>query len=111
MYQRYRDGSLTVEFLTGLEKFMQFTCSQPEYMNGQDIKCPCCKCKNKPFQAPHIVRTHLAKNGFIPKYYIWWVHGEQESRELETGLRDEIRTNPFELMVLDVGGPILNVEE
>ena len=41
MYFRLVNGLLNLEFLVGLEEFIEFTCSKPELMDGNKIKCPC----------------------------------------------------------------------
>lgn len=89
MYRRLWKNNLTTEFVRGLDTFMAFACSQPSYMNGQDIKCPCKKCKCKPFHNPNTVKLHLEKQGFMPEYHTWVFHGEtQQLPSNSTQLQD-----------------------
>ena len=41
MYSRLINGLLNLEFLVGLEEFIEFACSKPKWMDGNKIKCPC----------------------------------------------------------------------
>ncbi|XP_057803652.1 uncharacterized protein LOC131018985 [Salvia miltiorrhiza] len=107
MYRRYAQGSLTGEFMDGLEVFIHYALSRPDLMIGNKIKCPCTKCKNKKFDTPMTVRVHLAKNGFIPRYHIWTMHGEalvqvpDVARRIVT-IEEDREVNRYETMVMDV---------
>ncbi|KAL0400271.1 UNVERIFIED_CONTAM: hypothetical protein Sradi_2370400 [Sesamum radiatum] len=45
-------AGLTPEFEDGVTAFIEWAKSQHAYMEGEKIKCPCRKCKNKVFKTP-----------------------------------------------------------
>ena len=75
---RLRNRFFTDEFEAGIEKFVDFAQRHPKLMDGTKIRCPCndYKRQNQSFQELDIVRFHLAKNGFVRDYYVWYEHGE-----------------------------------
>ena len=79
MYNRLLSGQkgYTDEFLNGVEEFVSFACQQANSSNGK-IRCPCSKCKNLKYLNPDEVRVHLYKKGFIPNYWYWTCHGEND---------------------------------
>ena len=85
MYSRLINGLLNLEFLVGLEEFIEFPCSKPEWMNGNKMKCPCTltKCRNCSYHQIDIAKYHLMKNDFIPGYYVWARHGEMEPNSIQ----------------------------
>lgn len=94
IYRQMWNDNLTTDFVRGLDTFIEYACSQPNYMNGKDIKCPCITCKCKPFRNPNLVKLHLLKDGFMPRYYNWVFHGEmQQVPTTPIQLRDEILPN------------------
>ena len=78
MNVRLRDVFLTNEFEVGIEDFVDFAQRHPKLMDGIKIRCPCNdhKCQNLSLQELDIVRFHLAKNGFVRDYYVWYKHEE-----------------------------------
>ena len=45
MYARVNDdGCLNLDFVAGLDSFIEYVCSQPEHMDGRKIWCPYFKC-------------------------------------------------------------------
>ena len=42
--------------------------------------CLCRKCKNTKFAHSETVWKHIVNRRFIPYYYIWFHHGESDSR-------------------------------
>ncbi|KAL0451416.1 UNVERIFIED_CONTAM: hypothetical protein Slati_1119700 [Sesamum latifolium] len=50
-------------------------------MDGDKIRCPCRKCKNKKFRTPDEVTYHLCIQGFTTEYYNWTSHGEESVPE------------------------------
>ena len=78
MNVRLRDGFFIDEFEAGIEEFVDFAQRHPELMDRTKIRCPCNdrKCHNRSFQELDTVRFHLAKNGFVRDYYVWYKHGE-----------------------------------
>ncbi|KAK4406343.1 hypothetical protein Sango_0640800 [Sesamum angolense] len=63
-------AGLTPEFENGVKTFTEWAKGQRGYMDGDKIKCPCRKCKNK-------VSYHLCMRGFMLEYYNWTSHGEE----------------------------------
>lgn len=54
-------------------------------MNGELIWCPCnrFRCQNRSFQDESIVRYHLIKFRFVPNYQDWYLHGEEQSYNMD----------------------------
>ncbi|KAJ8770996.1 hypothetical protein K2173_023321 [Erythroxylum novogranatense] len=77
MYRRLTaDGFINPEFVEGVYAFIHYACSQPAYMDGSKIRCPCRKCKHKCFLSIDEVQLHLLRKGFVPNYFQWTRHGE-----------------------------------
>ena len=78
MYKRFMNGILNQDFLNGQETFINFTCSQSRWMDGDKIKCLCNnrKCQNMSFYDVNIVRYHVANYGFVSNYFVWIYQGE-----------------------------------
>ena len=78
-----RDGTVTDEFIQGVEDFIAFVQKHPEHTAGDRIRCPCNKarCRNKRFQEVDTVRMHLYNKGFVKEYYTWIYHGEKEAMD------------------------------
>ena len=85
MYSRLINGLLNLEFLVGLEEFIEFAYSKPEWMDDNKIKCPCTltKCRNRSYRQNDTIKYHLMKNDFIPGYYVWTRHGEIEPDSIQ----------------------------
>ena len=85
MYSRLINGLSNLEFLVNLEKFIEFTCSKLEWIDSNEIKCPCtlAKCRNRSYHQIDTVKYHLIKNGFIPGYYVWARQGEMEPNSIQ----------------------------
>ncbi|KAH6783195.1 hypothetical protein C2S52_008154 [Perilla frutescens var. hirtella] len=118
MYRRYIDGvsgrDINEEFLRGLNSFIKFACSQPRFMSGDQIRCPCRKlCKNKAFKDVKTVRAHLLRHGFKFNYEVWTCHGERsafvENDVLDIGGSSVL--NQYHNMVMDAAGPSLNIND
>ncbi|KAL0448576.1 UNVERIFIED_CONTAM: hypothetical protein Slati_1414000 [Sesamum latifolium] len=66
-------------------------------MDGEKIRCPCRKCKNKVFKTPDEINFDLYMKGFMSEYYNWTSHGEkrmQEYFEAVTGPHLQDEQNP-----------------
>ena len=117
MYSRLINGLLNLEFLVGLEEFIEFACSKPEWMDGNKIKYPCTltKCLNHSYHQIDTVKYHLMKNGFIPGYYVWARHEEMEPNSIQNSgdaqPASESVENAYHSMVMDVVGPNFNPNE
>ena len=110
--------TVTIEFIEGVHRFIEFAFMQPDYFSNGSITCPHLKCKNNSgFLEPYDIRSHLYNHGFMPNYYQWESHGESfvpiSWPQPRTNIGDEIgsdRTpiNPYRIMVLDAAGPSFN---
>lgn len=69
-------GYVNPEFLEGLEYFLNFAYSRPQFVFDGKIKCPCSKCRNTKNRSRDDVQYHVAKNGFVGAYTFWHAHGE-----------------------------------
>ncbi|XP_043815296.1 uncharacterized protein LOC110620971 [Manihot esculenta] len=80
MYARLRDGLLNPRYLEGINEFIEKAKTCTEYLNGDQIRCPCnrFKCQNRSFQDENTVKYHLMKHGFVQNYLVWYLHGETE---------------------------------
>ncbi|PHT79977.1 hypothetical protein T459_18029 [Capsicum annuum] len=79
MYERLDGrGALYSRFVTGVDEFIQFACSQPNRMGGDKVRCPCAKCQNYKFIDVETVKCHLYQSGFIKNYFIWKHQGERD---------------------------------
>jgi len=114
--RRKEDGYVSTEFIKGVEEFVNFAKSQPKWMDGNKIKCPCNqrKCRNTVFRDQETVTSHLLTKGFVPGYYEWTLHGEVvatvDSVDISY-LASKFEAEPsnlFETMVMDVAGPDFN---
>jgi len=122
MYIRRKDnGYISTKFIKDVEKFVNFAKSQPEWMDGNKIKCLYNqrKCRNTAFRYQETVISHLLTKGFIPRYYEWTLHGEVVGMvdlvdiPYSTSTLEAEPSNLFETMIMDVVGPDfnLNMEE
>lgn len=106
---RYENGILTSQFVRGLESFIEYATSQPLYMDGDKIKCPCKRCDNKPYKEIDEVRFHISKYGFVRDYHIWRYHGEATSRCVD--MMDYQPSSTYHSMVMDHAGPHFNEDD
>ncbi|CAM9000576.1 unnamed protein product [Rhodiola kirilowii] len=63
-------------FMLGVREFIQLAISRCGHSNGNRMRCPCRKCKNKKHHEAGVVETHLYDSGFTANYYNWTYHGE-----------------------------------
>ena len=65
-----------VEYITGIENFLDFTFANAEDRNM--IVCPCNRCKlgRKCWFTRDVLTHHFMFNGFLPSYKEWVHHGE-----------------------------------
>ncbi|KAH0674535.1 hypothetical protein KY290_026642 [Solanum tuberosum] len=97
-----------------------------EGRDGERLRCPCNrkKCQNRNFENVHTVHGHLLKEGFVPGYHVWYLHGENEvARSIDQDERiprdhsmnnlpvnvgafdDPTPTTSYHRMVHEVAGP------
>ncbi|CAH9117021.1 unnamed protein product [Cuscuta epithymum] len=115
MYQRKDEGGyLTQVFIKGVDIFVNFAKSKPDFMDGNKIRCPCTKCHNRQYQEVDTLKLHLVKHGFVPNYFFWNRQGETLSDNSPT--RDHAFENQnfgfedmpscsYRQMVMDAAGP------
>ncbi|KAM3326935.1 hypothetical protein P3S67_002061 [Capsicum chacoense] len=112
MYERLdgRGGSYS-RFVTGVDEFIQFACSQPNHMSGDKVRCPCAKYQNYKFMDVETVKCHLYQYGFIENYFIWKHQGERDDisetsygNALHVGGQPILEENPYRQMILDAAG-------
>ncbi|KAL6530396.1 hypothetical protein OROHE_014749 [Orobanche hederae] len=107
MYSRRANDYFQLSYFKEVENFIEFATSQPRFMNGGKIKCPCtaAKCKNQRFLDTKSVKEHLVRNGFVPNYEVWIFHGETNLTPDEGGpsasRQEEASQNPYINMVVD----------
>lgn len=122
MYRRFDEiGGLHSDFLAGLDTFINFASSQPMFMNGEKIKCPCKRCNNIPYKNKNVVRFHIKKYGFVLDYYTWIFQGETSGHTVEHRTAGHITENrtlnidegssTYHTMVMDVAGPDFDDED
>ncbi|KAK4438788.1 hypothetical protein Salat_0213400 [Sesamum alatum] len=113
---------ITDEFRMGVKGFIELCQQYPQYMDGENIRCPCCDCKSLKFLPPDRVSYHLISRGFERGYVNWVRQGEPHWGETSTHAqsRDEhepmvfeplITNEPYDSlrdMVTDVVGPEFN---
>ncbi|KAM3232670.1 hypothetical protein P3L10_018029 [Capsicum annuum] len=112
MYERLDDrGALYSRFVTGVDEFIQFSCSQPNLMSGDKVRCPCAKCENYKFMNVETVKCHLYQFEFIENYFIWKHQGEKDDisgnsygNDLHGGGQPIFGENPYRQMILDIDG-------
>ncbi|KAF7823684.1 uncharacterized protein G2W53_021828 [Senna tora] len=122
---------LNCAFIDGVEEFVSFVLSQPNFVSNRQIRCHCSRCDNTKFFDVEIVKVHLYSRGFIPNYDQWSFHGEplHYSEECEIGSAMEERVeaeneemvdgdhvervdvnlaDPYRTMILEAAGPSFN---
>ncbi|KAI0508150.1 hypothetical protein KFK09_014284 [Dendrobium nobile] len=114
MYNRLLPGQkgLAVEFIQGVETFIQVASQLSSFQFDKMFRCPCSKHKNLAFLNPDDVKLDLYRRGFVPNYWIWTSHGEYESHRdahdgssiaYETFDEDQM-SRPYEDLIFDVAG-------
>ncbi|KAF3614155.1 putative flowering time control protein FCA-like isoform X1 [Capsicum annuum] len=79
MYDRLDGrGAISSRFITGVNNFILFACSQQNCMSCNNIRCPCKKCRNIKYKDFEMVRYHLFHDGFVKDYFVWKHQGETD---------------------------------
>ncbi|PHT36819.1 hypothetical protein CQW23_24519 [Capsicum baccatum] len=117
MYDRL-DGrrAINSRFVTGVNNFIQFPCSQQNCMSSNNIRCPCKKYRNIKYKDVEPVRYHLLHDGFVKDYFVWKHQGEIDvigeisfGNDLINGAQLELGyDNSYRQMILDTAGPNFN---
>ncbi|XP_052732446.1 uncharacterized protein LOC128196244 [Vigna angularis] len=96
----------TVEYLIGLQKFLDFAFENGA--SGDTIRCPCPKCGFVKWQARGIVEEHLILKQFPINYVIWNLHGERQRQDISRNEDESQETfhfeNPMETMINEAFG-------
>ncbi|XP_074313753.1 uncharacterized protein LOC141648947 [Silene latifolia] len=64
------------EFENGVTEFLNASFSKA--VHGNQIRCPCKRCRNRYWLKRHEVFDHLIGFGFVENYAVWIFHGEDE---------------------------------
>ncbi|PHT49831.1 hypothetical protein CQW23_09578 [Capsicum baccatum] len=117
MYDRLDDrGAINSRFVTGVNKFIQFACSQQNCMSGNNIRCLRKKCHNIKYKNVETVRYHLLHDGFGKDYFVWKHQGKIDvigeisfGNDLINGFQLELGyDNLYQQIILDAVGPNFN---
>jgi Transposase-associated domain len=96
----------TIEYLRGIDEFLECASEDMRNMGAQTLVCPCEDCQNlRRFRNIKQVRDHLIHRGFIDRYTRWVRHGEnienidniENIRNIENIVRDESEGNGLNL--------------
>src|SRR3954471_5087951 len=81
MYKRMSASrTLIPAFIDGVMGFVEYASGRDEYRrNNNTMRCPCekCKCKRH-WKSSDDVTMDLMDYGFMPDYYVWRCHGEED---------------------------------
>jgi len=72
MYREYSPKGLYMKnYCKRVEGFINFTLLNLNNISGDEIRCPCTKCKNKKFHQSNVVMMHLLKKkGLYENTYV-----------------------------------------
>lgn len=117
MYDTIKESFLNLDFLRGIDVFLESAKMHPKCMDGIKIKCPYHygKCQNCVFLDENTIRNHLMKCGFVLCYYQWILHGKSIVPNINALRRKDVIDEPnlgvkqtqYNLpkqMVMDAGG-------
>lgn len=102
MYSRLRKGYAIDEFKEGIERFLQFTFSQPNHVDENKIRCPCSKYHNLKFCIIEEVLLHLSYKDFDELYTVWTSYSETYKH---VGESLECDINPYRRLIVEGFGP------
>jgi hypothetical protein len=108
MYSRIIDNEVLLEYMDGVDSFIEFTKASVSTVDftGQ-IRCPCTMYKNNRFVEPHDIRHHLYKNGFVSGYQNWILHDEKFRNNFDAWV-NMVHDNPYMDLIFDAAGPKLD---
>lgn len=69
---------VALEYIRGLNQFLDFANNHMTTENLSKIRCPCQKCRNLFKFQLNQVRGHLYRFGFDKMYLVWTFHGEAD---------------------------------
>ena len=99
-------------FIAKVNEFITFACAQQEFQRCQKLKCPCTKCRNKPYRDVDTVKLHLYQRGFVAHYYRWVHHGKPFLEDEGAGTSSptiQVMENPMQDMVVDAFAPTMSL--
>jgi len=76
MYRDLPQGLWMMDYCNGVQGFINYAISNPININGDGIRCPCKRCKNKKNFDPDVVMMHHLQKIFMKEYMCWYAHGE-----------------------------------
>jgi hypothetical protein len=85
MYRRIDEetSNISAEFAAGVDEFMNFAGNQPLALSNRGkFCCPCNSCKNNKIMPGNKIANHIFTRGFMPHYYVWYMHGEDLNVDL-----------------------------
>ena len=57
-----------MNYCNEVQGFINYAISNPTNFNGDDIRCPCKRCKNKRFLDPDVIMMYFLQKRFMEKY-------------------------------------------
>jgi hypothetical protein len=66
--------NLSDKWIANTEEFIKRAFAMSK--NGNDVRCPCSRCRICHCQTRKVLSSHLIKYGFMPNYKVWVYHGE-----------------------------------
>jgi hypothetical protein len=72
MYEGW--SNLSDKWIANTEEFVKRAFAMSK--NGNDVRCPCSRCRICHCQTRKVLSSHLIKYGFMPNYEVWVYHGE-----------------------------------
>ena len=109
MYNRVDGKYLSKVFIAKVNnEFITFACAQQELQRCQKLKCPCTKCRNKPYRDVDTVKLRLYQRGFVAHYYRWVHHGEPFLEDEGAGTSSptiQVVENHMRDMIVDAFAP------
>jgi Transposase-associated domain len=88
----------TIEYLSGLDEFMNCAINYMKSTGEQTLLYPCCDCQNlRRFHNVNEVRGHLTTRGFMRKYTKWIWYGETFERTVNVGISRNVLDSETEV--------------
>ncbi|XP_058766785.1 uncharacterized protein LOC131640406 [Vicia villosa] len=76
------------EYINGVTRFLDFAFTNGS-PHGDELLCPCAKCKNLYWKTRDVIKDHLIAKDFLKGYDVWLHHGENLQRSMEIGVAME----------------------
>ncbi|KAJ1377587.1 Transposase-associated domain [Sesbania bispinosa] len=98
----------TLEYMEGLDKFLNFAFSNRSVEGCIISICPCKKCKFGKWKSREVVYEHLIVNPFPKGYPVWLRHGE--TRRVDNTIETPLMPSEIEDTIL-VNDPMHDMEK